>query len=1166
MIALISAQILLAEASRAQDIREASITFSLQKTSLKAALQKLQKESGYNVFYLSPMVTPYRDISVPAATRTVYQTLELILLKTPFSFRQEGKTIILIDRAEPTPTLQPESHLQKNVRGRVTDEKGEGLPGVSILIKGTQQGTITDENGNYQLTIENDEAILIFSFVGYLSQEIPVGSRASLDISLKVDEKSLEEVVVVGYGTQRKANVTGAVDVISNDQIKNRQSPTVSQLLQGLSPAMTFSTNNYGFQPGAEMNINIRGTGSLNGGQPYVLIDGIPGDMNRINPEDIASISILKDAAASAIYGARAPYGVILITTKSGSADEKLSVSYSGNVSVATPQRLPSMLNSYTHARIVNEAGVWGAGGRVFSNETIDRIIAYQKGDFDYLKQFTVPDATYFETVALPNGTWGINQQGNANYDWIDEYYGSAVNQKHDLSVQGGSQKTSYYLSGGYVGQEGVLNYGTDTYSRVNIMAKIKTSIAPWWDIGYQPRFMKSNRVRPSMDKQGEYDLVFHQIARTMPTNAKYDAYGNLMIQSKIPWISDAGNDHIETTENWQSFNTEIRPLKNWKINADFAYQSVNIFRSHQEMVVYETMVDKSIVPTSNTIPSNIQEYHHNNNYWTTNIYTTFNTNIGEKQHLTFLAGTQFEKSNKRYLDVYKTNLLVQNVPSLRTASGEPAALDSLGHWSTQGYFARLNYDFDNRYLLEVNLRRDGTSRFRAGNRWGTFPSFSAGWNISNEGFWQPIRHVVNLLKFRGSWGRLGNQNVDSYLDLNLIPIQTAPLNYIFGFGQSRPIGSTTVPGLVSPNLTWETATTKDIGVDFAVLNRRLTGSFDWFERTTTDMIGPAEAQPGVLGTALPKANNSAFRTRGWELSLRWNQSLNPSFSYFVTGNLYDSRSFVTKYVNPTGTLSNSTWYEGREEGEIWGYTSNGLYRTQGDIDQHLASTDLSFIWNGIWKTGDVRYEDLNGDGKVNNGSNTVNDHGDLKIIGNSNPRYQYGVSAGFNWKNLDFSMLWRGTAKRDISFAALENIFWGFRHFNQVSLFDGHLDYFRDTEGDKYTGLYEGAANINLDSYWPRPYANDAENEKNRVASTRYLQSAAYLRLQNVQIGYNMPSSLASKLKMQRVRVYFSGENLLTLTSLSLGIDPLAISSERGAGKTYGADRMFSLGLMLTY
>src|SRR5690606_36255278 len=401
-------------------------------------------------------------------------TLERLLNNTTFTFRQEGKTIILIEKTTPETldhgSILNENVTEKKIRGKVTDDNGEGLPGVSILIKGTQQGTITDENGNYELSVSDSEAILIFSFVGYVSVELEIGSQTHLNVTMQTDLKALEELVVIGYGTQKKGNVTGAVDVISDEFLRNRQSPTVSQLLQGLSPSISFSTSNYGFQPGAEMNIKIRGTGSLNGGEPYVVIDGIPGDMNRINPEDIASISILKDAAASAIYGARAPYGVILITTKSGSTDEKLRVSYGGNVSVATPQRLPSMLNSYTHARVVNEAGVYGAGGRVFSNETIDRIIAYQRGDFEYLKQFTVPDAIYFETVPLPNGTWGINHQGNANYDWIDEYYGSSVNHKHDLSVQGGSGKTSYYLSGGYVDQEGVLNYGTDTYSRINVL------------------------------------------------------------------------------------------------------------------------------------------------------------------------------------------------------------------------------------------------------------------------------------------------------------------------------------------------------------------------------------------------------------------------------------------------------------------------------------------------------------------------------------------------------------------------------------------------------------------------------------------------------------------------------------------------------------------------
>lgn len=1143
-----------------------TVSISVANAPLKTALRQVKAQSGYAFFLSDELLKKTKPVSLHVTDVSVEQALDRLFADQPVDYQLTDKIISLRPKrtlGKPAAAV-PEAQ-QHVVAGKIWDEHENPLAGVSILIHGGTGGTVSDDGGNFKLDVPNLQATLIFSFLGYQTQEVNLTGRTQLSIHMAPEENQLDEVVV-GYAVQRKANVTGAVDMISNKQIQARQSPTVSQLLQGLSPAMTFSTDNFGFQPGAEMDINIRGTGSLNGGEPYVLIDGIPGDMNRLNPEDIASVSVLKDAAASAIYGARAPYGVILITTKSGNTNEQLSVSYSGNVSVATPQRLPAMLNSYTHARVVNEGGVWGAGGRPFSNETIDRIIAYQEGDIDYLKQFTVPDAVYFETVPLENGTWGINQQGNANYDWIDEYYGSGLNQKHDLSIQGGSQKTSYYLSGGYTGQEGVLNYGTDTYSRVNVLGKLKTSLAPWWDVGYQPRFMKSNRILPAMDKQGEYDLIFHQIARTMPTNAKYDAYGNIMIQSKIPWVQDAGTDNIETTENWQTFVTEIRPLKNWKINADFAYQSVNIFRSHQELTVYETLVDKSIITSANTVPSNIRQYHHNNNYWTTNIYTSYNANIADQHHFTVLAGTQFELNNTRRLEVYKTNLLVQSVPSLQTASGEPSAVEALGHWSTQGYFARLNYDYNSRYLLELNVRRDGTSRFREGNRWGTFPSVSAGWNISNESFWEPIKNTVNMLKLRGSWGTLGNQNVDSYLDLNLIPLRTTPLSWLFGYGQTRPIGYTGAPGLISPNLTWETATTKDIGVDVALLNNRLTATFDWFERVTTDMIGPAEAQPGVLGTSLPRANNSTFRTRGWELSMRWNHQISPSFSYFANANIYDSRSFVTQYVNPAGTLGGSTWYAGKEQGEIWGYTSNDLYRSQEAIDQHQATTDVSFIWSGVWKPGDVRYEDINGDGFVNNGNNTVSNHGDLTIIGNSTPRYQYGIAAGFNWKNLDFSMLWKGTAKRDLFFDPLENIFWGFRHYNQVSIFEGHLDYFRDNEGDRYTGLYEGAANINTDSYWPRPYVNDPENAKNRHPSTRYLQSAAYLRLQNMQIGYNIPTSLVGRWKMQRIRVYLSGENLFTWTKLPVGIDPTAVTSGWGVGKTYGADRMMSFGLMLTY
>jgi len=966
-------------------------TLKLKDTPLAVLFQEIEKSSEFRFFYDSSSLDLSRKVTITAEDSGIDEVLETL-------FRDLGISHEINDRYIIVKKISGEALGSKNliqqrkhaVSGKVTDTNKLSLPGVTIIIKGSSQGTVTDPEGNYSLTNVPEDATLVFSFVGMKTQEVVVGSQAIINIGMEEESYGLDEVVAIGYGVQKRINLTGAVDVIENTQIQDRQSPTVSQLLQGQAPGLNFTVNDFGFQPGATMDIEIRGMGSLNGGSPYVLVDGIPGDMNHLNPEDIESVSILKDAAASAIYGARAPYGVILITTKSGKREEKINITYSGSLSFATPQNLPKMLSSVEEARVSNEAGNNG-GGRPFTNEIIDRMYAYIAGDIDYLKQFTVPDAIYFETMPRSNGTWGFNNYGNANYDWFDEYYGSAVNQQHNFSIRGGSKTAHYYLSAGYLGQEGVLNYGHDTFDRTNILGKVHTSIAPWWDINYQIRFMRSMRILPNMDKQGSYDLIFHQIARTNPMNAKYDGYGNIMIQSKIPWVNDAGTDNIETTENIHTFSTEMRPLKGWKVNADFSYRSTVQFRSNQELSVYDHLVDKSVVVNGNTNPNSIQQYHYNDYYWTSNIYTSYSFSLANRHNFDILAGIQYEYSKNRNMDALKNNLIVQNILSLQTATGVPSVTESLTHWSTQGYFGRFSYNYMERYLFEANIRRDGTSRFRDGNRWGVFPSLAFGWNVHREHFWEPVEKAINTLKFRASWGQLGNQNVNAYQDMELIPLHSDPLNWIFGYGQTRPIGYTGTPALVSPNLSWETATTNNFGVNMTFLNNRLHTDFDWFERNTTHMIGPAEAQPGVMGAELPQENNSTLRTRGWEVAVRWKQNLKNGMSYFVSLNLFDNKTVVTKYLNPTGILS--TWYVGREQGEIWGYTANDLYRTQEELNNYVSQIDLSALWGGTWKTGDVKYEDINGDKKVNNGLNSVDDHGDLSIIGNSSPHYQFGIS-----------------------------------------------------------------------------------------------------------------------------------------------------------------------------
>jgi len=1055
---------------------------------------------------------------------------------------------------------------QVSVSGKITDVDGAPLEGVSVTVKGNPaKGTASNSEGYYSLQASSD-AVLIFSYVSFATQEIAVDGRQTIDVVLQAGENILDELVVVGYGTQKKVNLTGAVDVISNKQIENRQSATVSQILQGQSPGLDFSIGQNGFEPGASMTIDIRGVGSLNGGSPLVLIDGFPGTMDRLNPNDIESISILKDAAASSIYGARAPYGVILITTKSGSKNEKMTVSYSGNLSINTPDRLPEMLDSYTFARVTNEMGD-NAGGRPYTNDAIERILAYQRGDIEFLKQFMPADATHFETTVNttnPN-RWGSNQMGYANYDWYDEWYGHSTNQMHNLSVSGGAGKTSYYLSGGYVGQDGVLNYGTDMYKRYNLTGKIHTAVTEWWDVGYETRFMKSPREFYNGKYGHGYAGIFREIPRTVPTQSKYDGYGFWSMESKIPWAEEAGTDKYETTENWHILNTEIRPLKGWKINGDFAYRSGSLKQSNVDKAVLEHYLDGSLVPHGETLPSQIEQIHENNYYWSANLFSTYDLHIQEDHNFTFMLGTQFEYDNSSRMVATKINLIVPEVPSLGTANGDPTVSESLGHWSTQGYFGRINYNYKEKYLFEANGRYDGTSRFRQGRRWGFFPSFSVGWNVDKEQFWEGMKSAVNTLKFRGSWGQLGNQQVSPYLDLALIPLVTSQLNWIFDYGQNRPIGYTGTPGLVSPNLTWETATTTNIGLNSSFLNNRLTFDFDWFERVTENMIGPSEPVPGVLGVSVPSSNNSTLRTRGWEASLRWNNHTGKDWSYFVSLNFNDARSYVMEYLNPSGLITD--WYAGKEVGEIWGFTVNKLYQTQEELDAYLAEVDLSNIYNS-WRTGDVKYEDLNKDGKVNRGSNTQEDPGDLSIIGNNTPRYQYGISAGINYKGFDFSFLIKGTGKRDYAVPGTsENyVYWGLRNWLFTSLTPDHLDYFRDQPGDKYVGLYEGEANINTDSFWPRLYMETQNNEKNRHTSTRYLLNAAYLRLQNVQIGYTLPQSVLSKIKLQGLRVFVSGENLFTITDVPKGIDPVAIMGfQSRVGMNYGIDNIYSFGINVT-
>jgi TonB-linked SusC/RagA family outer membrane protein len=1051
------------------------------------------------------------------------------------------------------------------ITGTVTDTDGGNLQGVSIAVKGSASGVVSDANGHYSIAVADKDAVLVFSFVGFVSQEITIGSQTVIDVSLTEDIQQMDEVVVVGYGIQKKVNLTGAVDVISSEHLSQRASGNVSQSIRGLSPGMNFSLDNAGFQPGADMSVTVRGVGSLNGGSPYVLIDGFPGDMNLLNPDDIASISILKDAAASAIYGARAPYGVILITTKNGKKNEKFKATYSGQMMVNSAQELPTPLDSWTYTRVQNEAGR-NAGGTPFSEAVIDRIIAFQNQDWNLLRQLipNYPQGADITSGAYPNGNnWDSAQNGFANNNWWDLYYGSSVNQKHDFSLQGGTDRASFYFSGGLLDQNGIINFVTDNFRRVNLLGKVNVAIADWWDFSYETRFSQKNRERSSHWNNGGYtNLLTFTTRWVYPFSPLYDGWGNYAHASMIPYAL-SGTERIKNLDYWNNFRTVIRPLKGWSINADFAYNTQSNNNSNTHLTAWEYYVaDNTPYAMGETRPTNLAKTKYDRYYWNTNIYTTYEFDVSKDNHFSVMAGMQFEKGMNDQIWGYKTDLMVEDVPSFQTATGAVQLSESLGHNATQGYFGRLNYNFRDKYMLEANVRYDGTYVFREGKRWGLFPSASAGWNLHRESFWEVIEPYINTLKIKASWGQLGNQNVSAYTDLELISIQTGKLGWIFSPNGSRRVGYTSAPGIVNSNLTWETSTTKNLGFETSFLRNRLSAEINLFERVTTNMIGPSEARPGVLGASVPNTNNATLRTRGWEITLGWKHSINRDFSYFATLNLSDYTSVVTKYNNPTGTLS--TWYEGREVGEIWGYTVNDLFRTQADLDAYLATTDLKFLGSS-WRTGDVKYEDINGDHAVNNGSNTVDDHGDLSVIGNDQPHYITGLTLGLNYKGFDFSTLWTGVLKRDTWFGSNGNLYWGFNSsWWEGNLQTRNLDYFRDEPGTKYYGLHEGDANINTGAWWPRPYLNGTQQNKNtNNANTRYLVNSSYLRLSNVQLGYTLPRKLLQKLHLDRVRVFVSGENILTFTKLPAGIDP---EIPNGASATYGADRIFSFGITVSY
>lgn len=1035
----------------------------------------------------------------------------------------------------------------QTARGTVTDASGEPVIGATIIIKGTLKGTSTDVNGSFTLSQVNPGDILQVSSIGYLPAEL-AWNGTPLTFVIKEDTLALEESVVVGYGVQKKVNVTGAVSMVDGDALSSRPVQTISQALQGQVPGLNFGVTTGGGELNQNMSVNVRGTGTIGDGStasPLILIDGIEGDMNTINYNDVESISVLKDAASSSIYGARGAFGVILITTKSGKAG-KTHVSYSGNVSFSSALHLPKMMSSDKFVRYWNRARALAGQQPQFDAETVRRVDDFIAGVSDVQ---TIRDAG--------NNHWGTYATGSANTDWFQVFYGSNVpSHNHNVSVSGGTDRLNYRVSGSFQNTNGLLKFGKDKMNRFNIDAKISAKLTDWARLNFSTKWTREDYTRPTyLTYQGR--LFMHNIARRWPNVPVYDPNGHLIGGMETETLRDGGEQFTQKNYYTNQLALIFEPIKNWHINIEGNMRTYTN-RDHQvflPVVSYDCDNQPYYDSWDNGVgsiapgQSRVLESRYTQDYFTTNIYTDYSFSLAEAHNFYVLAGVNAELTSYDTMSGRGDYLVDNSVPWLSKTTTNPVISGGREHNAIAGYFGRINYNYKERYLLELNGRYDGSSRFIGDKRWAFFPSVSVGWNIAKEPFFEPLSKQISTLKLRASWGSLGNTNTNNWYPFyQTMPVSSAAGNWIID-GNKPNIAS--IPGIVSALMTWESIQTLDFGIDITALKGRLNFTFDWFRRVTNNMIGPAPELPAALGADVPKVNNADMLSRGWEMELSWRDNIGRDFSYGARLVLSDARQFITRYPNDIYSLS--TYYNGMEMGEIWGYQAIGLAKSQAEMDSHLEANRPG--WGSGWGAGDLMYVDVTGDGKVNQGNNTLEDHGDKKIIGNSTPRYNFGLVLDVAWKGIDLRAYLQGVGKRDYWVSGPYFTGAGASGMWQCAAFDSHWDFWRD-EGDEL-----GA---NLNAYFPKPQF--ANGSKNFQVSSHYLQNAAYIRLKNIQLGYTLPKKWTEKAGMSSVRIYASGENLLTFTKMFKEFDPETIGGDWGDGKVYPLMKTYSIGININF
>jgi TonB-linked SusC/RagA family outer membrane protein len=1083
------------------------ISMNKSNASLSEALKEIHKQSGFSILYNSKMLKKAVPVNVNLQNADLDEALKQCFHDQPFSYVINNTTIVV------TPKLVEKAPAQTvTITGTVKDDKGQPLPGVTIKIKGTDVGTQSGLDGTYKLTVNDNTAVLVFSFIGFVNQEIAVGSKTQVDVVLKEQTSALNEVVVVGYGTQKKVNLTGAVSSVSGETLNKRPVVNTASMLQGLAPGV--QVNQGSGEPGNEgVSIRIRGNSTFSGAgsDPLVLIDGVPGNFSDVNPTDIDNVSVLKDAASASIYGSRAANGVILVTTKQGKAGQ-MSVSYDGNVGIYKPTKLFNVVtNSATYMELFNEAHI--------NSGITDPGSLYPQDQIDLYRNST-------DKLHYPNT------------DWLSLIFKTAPTQNHNLTFSGGTDKTTYNVSLGYVDENGIMRgFNYKRYNaRINLTSKVNDHIKFGTNI-----LLKSGTTESVAG--GSKDLFLSAMSQA-PTYSPflpdgsgrytYKAY-DFEYNNKNPIAElDKGfthndNDYAVNAQGW--FEVQFNKDFSWytKGAVNFNMDKYKDFKS----TIDEYYFHSQQLGTSLDLGKGLTDQDEQTVY--TNLYSYLNYAHNFNGHnIKVQAGYSVEQSKYSYLQGYRKNFPDENLLELNAGGTDiQSANGTANQWALMSYFGRVNYDYKGRYLLEGNIRDDGSSKFSGNNKWGIFPSFSAGWRATEEPFVKALNLTwLDNFKLRGSWGQLGNQNIVIGGYGANYPYQALlNLTGAYSFDNSTLTTGVAQQNLNNPNIKWETTTMTDIGLDFTLF-RNFTITADWYNKTTSDILRQSQVT-AVVGLGAPTINDGVVNNRGLELGINYNNMIHDGalrgFAYNVGVNVDHNRNKLVQFGQ-----TEKSGYTINQNGQPWNsfymLQVTGIFQTAAEV----ASSPKQY--NDSTLPGDLKYKDVNGDGKI--------DDNDRTIIGGVYPKLNYSFNLGASFKGFDLSAMMQGVygVKSYVSG-------WGTIPFVQGA--------------SPTTDWLNRWTPENPSTTMPRIYWGQGAPDKITRPSSFFLQDASYLRLKNLVFGYTIPAQLTKKIGVNRVRVYFAGDNLLTITKFK-GLDPERYGS--GDLVQYPQNKIYSFGLNVTF